>query len=124
MSHSPHGGVTHVTGQRGELQTSRKAGRALRSDHYTYLRTGEGWLYRGPAKFAPMTVAMLGKNGDQLERLARTAADILVLQHCHEITPAVISSLRAHASDYRNPRRYLIIDGYDTLKILASSDRR
>lgn len=79
------------------------------------------FLLKGPAKFAPMTVAMLGKNGDQLERLARTAADILVLQHCHEITPAVISTLRAHASDYRNPRRYLIIDGYDTLRILRSA---
>jgi hypothetical protein len=64
---------------------------------------------------------MLGKNGDQLERLARTAADILVLQHCHEVTPAVISTLRAHASDYRNPRRYLVIDGYDTLRIIRAT---
>lgn len=81
------------------------------------------FLLKGPAKFAPMTVAMLGKNGDQLERLARTAADILVLQHCHEITPPVVSTLRAHASDYRNPRRYLIIDGYDTLRILRTTGR-
>ncbi|HMR94827.1 MAG TPA: hypothetical protein PKE05_04770 [Microthrixaceae bacterium] len=81
------------------------------------------FLLKGPARFAPKTVAMLGKNGDQLERLASTAADILLLQHCHQITPAVVSTLRAHASDCRNSRRYLAIYGYDTLRILRATGR-
>lgn len=79
------------------------------------------FLLKGPARFAPMTVAMLGKNGDQLERLASTPADVLVVQHCHSITPAVLGTLRAYARDYGHPRRYMVIDGYDTLRIVHSS---
>ena len=74
--------------------------------------------FKGPAKFAPMTIATLGKNGDQIDRLAQTAADVLVVQHCHQITAPVINMLKAYASDYRNPRRYMTIDGFNTIRIL------
>ena len=77
------------------------------------------WLLKGPARFAPMTVAMLGKNGDQIERLARTAAELLVVQHCHEIRSEVVSMLRSVASDFRQVRRYMLIDGFDTVRILG-----
>jgi hypothetical protein len=65
-----------------------------------------------------MTIATLGKNGDQIDRLAQTAADLIVVQHCHSITAPVVNMLKAYASDPRNPRRYMTIDGYDTLRIL------
>jgi hypothetical protein len=67
-----------------------------------------------------MTIAMLGKNGDQIERLARTSAELLVVQHCHEIRPEVFSMLRSVASNFRDIRRYMLIDGYDTYRILAA----
>ena len=40
-------GESRTSGSEGgpEKPTSRKAGTALRPDPYTYLRTGEGWLY-------------------------------------------------------------------------------
>ena len=65
-----------------------------------------------------MTIAMLGKNGDQLQRLASTPAEVLVLQHCHEIRPEVVAMVRSLASDFRNARRYMILDGYDSYSIL------
>lgn len=37
---------------------------------------------KSPAKFQPMTIADLGKNGDQVCRLAHTIADLLVVQDC------------------------------------------
>lgn len=74
--------------------------------------------FKGPAKFHPMTIADLGKNGDQITRLAKTTADLLVVQHCHAITSQVDHMLNAYAMDPHNPRRYAMIDGYQTLRIL------
>lgn len=79
------------------------------------------FLLKGPAggRFSrPMTIGMLGKNGDQIQRLASTPAEVLVVQHCHEIRPEVVAMLRGLASDFRNIRRYMVIDGYDSYAIL------
>lgn len=73
---------------------------------------------KGPAKFHPMTVSDLGKNGDQIARLAHTAADLLIVQHCHAIKPEVIEMLRTYAMKPGHVRRYMVLDGYDTLRIL------
>lgn len=81
------------------------------------------FLLKGPAKFHPMTPADLGKNGDQIGRLFDEPADLLVLQHCHEVTPAVRKQMRAYAQQMGNPRRFCIIDGYDTLRILKAYEK-
>jgi hypothetical protein len=74
--------------------------------------------FKGPAAFHPMRIADLGKNGDQIDRLAQTAADLLVVQHCHEITAPVDNMLRNYALSPERPRRYMTINGYETLAIL------
>ncbi|MFF5291919.1 hypothetical protein [Paractinoplanes globisporus] len=74
--------------------------------------------FKGPAKFHPMRIADLGKNGDQIDRLAQTAADLIVVQHCNAITAPVVNMLRVYAESPRRPRRYMTIDGYDTFRIL------
>ncbi len=68
-----------------------------------------------------MTISMLGKNGDQLQRLATTPAQVLVVQHCHEIRPEVFALIRSAASDFRNIRRFMLIDGFATARLLAAS---
>jgi len=78
------------------------------------------FLFKGPAKFHPMTLADLGKNGDQINRLSAEPADILVVQHCHEITPPVRGMLRAFAQQIGNLRTYCLIDGYHTLQLLEA----
>jgi hypothetical protein len=78
------------------------------------------FLLKGPARFEPMTVRLLGANGDQLVRLATTPAQLLVVQHCHSIRPEVISLLRSLASDMRHVRRYMVLDGYDTYRLLSA----
>jgi hypothetical protein len=67
-----------------------------------------------------MTVRALGKPGNQIVRLFSEPAELLILQHCHEITPSVVSMMEAYAHDLRNPRKYMIIDGADTSRILKS----
>lgn len=83
-------------------------------------RISTAFLLKGPAKFHPMTPADLGKNGDQIGRLFSEPADLLVLQHCHEVTTSVRRQMRAYAEQMGNPRQYCVIDGYDTLRILKA----
>lgn len=82
------------------------------------------FVLKGPAggsMWRPMTIAMLGKNGDQLQRMASSPAEVLVLQHCHEIRPEVVSMLESLASDMRNPRRYMVIDGYHSYALMRAA---
>jgi hypothetical protein len=67
-----------------------------------------------------MDVKALGRNGDQIDRLFTEPADLLVLQHCHQIKPAVVGMMDAYAHDARRPRSYMIIDGADTGRVLRS----
>ena len=85
-------------------------------------RLTAAFLLKGPAKFHEMTPADCGKNGDQIYRLFNTPADVFVLQHCHRVSPAVRKTVEAFAlSQYSRRRRYAIIDGYDTARILRSN---
>jgi hypothetical protein len=67
-----------------------------------------------------MTLAQLGKNGDQLVRVATEPADLLVVQHCHRITSAVRVMLRSICNQVGSSRRFCVIDGHDTLRVLRT----
>ncbi|MDG0853382.1 methyltransferase [Pelomonas puraquae] len=85
-------------------------------------RTG-AFLLKGPAKFHPMTMKDLGKNGDQVYRLFNPPADIYVVQHCHTIGPAVRKTVEAFALQRSlvAPCRFMFIDGYDTARLLRAA---
>lgn len=83
-------------------------------------RISTAFAFKGPAKFHPMTLADLGQNGDQVDRLFSEPADLLILQHCHEITPPVRGMMRAYAQQMGRPRLFCLIDGYDTIRILRA----
>jgi hypothetical protein len=78
-----------------------------------------GFMFKGPSVFKKMQPADCGKNGDQVVRLYEYPADCFVLQHCHDIAPAVRKMMRAFAVE-KQPRRvrYCLIDGRDTYLIL------
>jgi hypothetical protein len=81
------------------------------------------FLLKGPAGgrlFRAMLVKDLGKNSDQISRLAGTDAQILIVQHCHEISPAVHKTLKAFALQLPYPKLYCAIDGRTTYKILKA----
>jgi len=98
------------------------------SDHFTShlhlqeKRVTASFLLKGPSSFEPMTPAHLGKNGDQIYRLAQEPSQVLIVQHCHEITPAVRATLRVFAVQPFNPRRYCLMDGKDSLRLLRAYD--
>lgn len=86
-------------------------------------RISTAFAFKGPAKFHPMTMADLGKNGDQINRLFAEPARLLVLQHCHEITTPVRDTMRAFAQQMGNLRLFCLINGYDTLRVLKAYEK-
>jgi len=97
-------------GEQFDLWTDRLTveGRALRT----------AFLLKGPGQFKPMTIAVLGKNGDQIDRIASSAADLIVVQHCHEITAPVENMLRVYATQPGRERFYMLVNGYATWCLL------
>lgn len=79
------------------------------------------FLLKGPSRFHPMKHQDLGKVGDQIVRLFNDPSDLFVLQHCHEVTPAVRMTMRAFANQIGQARMFCIIDGPDTLRILRAT---
>ena len=94
------------------------------SDYYSAHLTLGGrhvtgaFLLKGPARFAPMDLNHLGKNNDQIVRLSHEPVSVLFVQHCHDITSPVRETLRAFAVQPSNARRYCLIDGRDSLRLL------
>jgi hypothetical protein len=98
-----------------------------RSDHFaSHLRLQgrrltAAFLLKGAGQgFRPMHMTHLGKRGDRLFRLASEPAELLVVQHCHEITPPVRATLRALAVQPHQAPRYCLIDGRDSFRLLAA----
>ncbi|MFC1718472.1 hypothetical protein ACFL6S_32755 [Candidatus Poribacteria bacterium] len=83
-------------------------------------RISTAFAFKGPSQFKPMTMAECGKNGDQIDRLFSEPADLLILQHCHEITTAVRNTMRAYATRIGEPKLFALINGYDTIRILRA----
>lgn len=88
--------------------------------HLDGRRVTGAFLLKGPAHFVPMTLNHLGKNNDQIYRLAQEPADVLFVQHCHDVTSAVRATLRAFAVQPSRARRYCIVDGRDSLWLLQA----
>jgi hypothetical protein len=99
-------------GEQSDLYTSRVFARGR--------QMATAWLLKGRGHPHAMTVRALGKNGDQMVRLFRESAELLVLQHCREITPNLIDMMDKFAHDPRKPYFYMVFDGADTARVLKS----
>jgi len=97
-----------------------------RSDIFTTMvqykgrRISTAMVLKGPSKFKPMTLASLGKNGDQIDRLFTEPAELFILQHCHIIKKEVRGTMRAYANQINNLRLFCLINGYDTWRLLKA----
>ncbi len=88
--------------------------------HFNGMRKSAAFLFKGPSSWGEMKPKHLGKNGDQIYRLNQSEADILIVQHCHNIGEAVRSTLRAFAVTPNKPRHYCLIDGKETYRIFKA----
>jgi hypothetical protein len=81
------------------------------------------FAFKGPAKPKPLTVADLGKNGDQISRLFSEPSDFVILQHCYAVTSAVRDHMRAFATRIGQLRPFCIIDGADAIRIFRAYEK-
>ncbi len=82
---------------------------------------------RGGKWFREMTLDMCGERSDQVFRLTASKADISIVQHCHLIGHAVRETLRCFTvrpgrTVSGNARKYCLIDGQATYRILKAYD--
>lgn len=78
------------------------------------------FILKGPGLRGEMHPANLGKRGDQLTRAFTEPVDLVVIQHHDKIANAVVRQAEALASDLSGPRRYCILDGADTWRLLKA----
>jgi hypothetical protein len=91
--------------------------------HLQGKRLTAAFVLKGPANFREMTLDLLGKRADQIYRLATSTAPLLVVQHAHDIGEAIRGTVRAFAVSPHHPRRYCLIDGKSTYKVLKAYDK-
>lgn len=84
-------------------------------------RVSTAFAFKGPGTKGKLTIAKMGKNGDQAKRLFEEPADLFVVQYCDEITSTVINHVRLHADEKAKAIGkkvfYCIIDGADSERI-------
>jgi hypothetical protein len=87
-------------------------------------RITTAFAFKGPGTSGILTPAKLGKNGDQIQRLFLSPADIFIIQYHAQIGQAVIEQMKAFATlnSVREGKQvcYGVIDGEDTRRLMAA----
>jgi hypothetical protein len=86
------------------------------------VRTAIG--FKGKGTSGILTPKKMGKNGDQIQRLFRSPADVFLVQYCGQIHESIIEQMKIMAiakSVSEGLRIYFgIIDGEDTSRMIAA----
>ena len=99
-------------GEKSDLQTNH-----LTVDDIPYAAV---FVFKGPGLKGELHPNRLGKRGDQLIRAFDEPVDLIVLQHHSKIANSVVRQAQSLASNPNRPRRYCIVDGADTVRILKA----
>jgi hypothetical protein len=87
-------------------------------------RTPTAFAFKGPGKKGKLTPAKMGKNGDQIQRLFKTPADLYILQYWGQIEESVTEQMIAFAKIKSIAEdkliSFCIIDGTDTKRIISA----
>jgi hypothetical protein len=96
----------------------------LSNAHLKGKRRKIAFAFKGPGKQGILTPGKMGKNGDQIQRLFESPAEILFVQYHGQIADSVLQQMQTHAEikSFRENRRiwYGTIDGDDTARLIAS----
>jgi hypothetical protein len=77
--------------------------------------------FKGPAMKGKLNPARMGKNGDQIQRLFESPAEVFIVQHWREIEQSVLKQMEllavAKSVLTRNEVLYGIMDGQDSRRV-------
>ena len=119
-------GILKLIGESGDFQDWG----GEKNDLYTTKLKFKGqrrpvaFAFKGPGMQGTLTPRKLGKNGDQIQRLFLSAAEIFIVQYHSQIDQSVIEQMMAFATmnSVRERKRiwYGVIDGDDTNRLMAA----
>jgi hypothetical protein len=119
-------GILRLVGDKGNFQDWG----GEKNDLYTTKLRFKGqrrpvaFAFKGPGTQGTLTPKKLGKNGDQIQRLFLSAAEIFIVQYHSQIDESVIEQMVAFATmnSVREGKRiwYGVIDGDDTNRLVAA----
>ncbi|MDP1750536.1 MAG: hypothetical protein Q8L22_13840, partial [Reyranella sp.] len=91
-------------------------------------RVSIAFAFKGPGMQGVLTPGKLGKNGDQIQRLFRSPADIFIVQYYGQIAESVLDQMKAWATlnSVREGKKiwYGIINGDDSNRIMAAYPKK
>lgn len=82
------------------------------------------FAFKGKGTKGTLTPGKMGKNGDQIQRLFHTSADVFMVQYYHQISDSVVEQMTDYAimksATTATKILFGIIDGEDTRRILQA----
>jgi hypothetical protein len=119
-------GVMRILGDKGKFQDWGGEKNDLCTTHVRYRgkRRTTAFAFKGKGLKKKLTPALMGKNGDQIQRLFQTAAEIFLLQYWSQIDDSVLEQMQMNAKlrSYADGKRiyYGIIDGQDSARLIKA----
>ena len=120
-------GIAKILGERGEFKDWGGENNDLFSTRLYIKNTRKtaAFAFKGPGTKGKLTPGKMGKNGDQIQRLAKCIpADVLIVQYWAQINDSVIEQLgnSAKIKSYMEDKTiwYGIIDGEDSTKLIRA----
>ena len=119
-------GIQKIIGQPGKFQDWGGEKNDLLTTRL-YLggrRIAVAFAFKGVGMTGELTPAKMGKNGDQIQRLFESDAQIFILQYWAAISERIREQVRAFATITSLQRRekiyYCLIDGVDTARLIQA----
>lgn len=119
-------GVAKLIGEKGKFQDWGGEKNDLYTTRLKFKgqRRAVAFAFKGPGMQGTLTPRKLGRNGDQIQRLFLSAAEIFIVQYHSQIDQSVIEQMVAFATmnSVRESKRiwYGVIDGDDTNRLMAA----
>jgi hypothetical protein len=123
-------GIAKLIGETGKFQDWGGEPNDLFTSKLRHMgkRRSIAFAFKGPGTNGVLTPKKLGKNGDQIQRLFLSPAEIFVVQYHSQIGQSVVEQMKAFATlnSVREGKRiwYAIVDGDDTNRLLAAYPRQ
>jgi DNA-binding transcriptional regulator GbsR (MarR family) len=119
-------GVMKILGEKGKFQDWGGEKNDLCTTRFNLngRRRTVAFAFKGKGLKKKLTPALMGKNGDQIQRLFQTPAEIFLLQYWAHIEDSVLEQMQmaAKVRSYSDGRRiyYGIIDGQDSARLIQA----
>lgn len=119
-------GIAKIIGEKGNFTDWGGEQNDLYTDHVLISgkRTLTAFAFKGPGTKGVLTPRKMGKNGDQIQRLFKSAAQAFIIQYWGQIDQSIIEQMEqfAKAKSYTEGETifYGVIDGDDSNRLIKA----